>query len=97
MNNGDIWLQPLVTADYWESIENLEANSSFYHNQGHTKLYNDFIKTDNKEKQGGLDILKIRAAAWDKVITFMNEKKKNSNGFDIHDLQDMYLDFFVQM
>ena len=97
LNNGDIWLQPLVTADYWESIENLEANSSFYHNQGHAKLYNDFIKTDNKEKQGGLDILKIRAAAWDKVITFMNEKKKNSNGFDIHDLQDMYLDFFVQM
>lgn len=48
-------------------------------------MHNDFIKTDNKEKQGGLDILKIRAAAWDKVIT--------SNGFNIHDLQDMYLDF----
>ena len=30
-------------------------------------------------------MLKIRAAAWDKFIT--------SNGFNMHDLQDMYLDF----
>ena len=33
------------------SIEDLEANSSFYHKRSYTKLYNDFTKKDNKKKE----------------------------------------------
>ena len=56
-------------------------------------MYNDLIKKDNEEKQEGLDIPLIRAAAWDKVVAFMDEAEDNSDGIDIYDLQDMYLDF----
>ena len=38
------------------SIGDLGANSLFYQKQSYTKFYNDFIKKDNKKKQGGLDI-----------------------------------------
>ena len=33
------------------SIEDLEANHSFYHKRRYTKLYNDFTKKDNKKKE----------------------------------------------
>ena len=75
------------------STGDLGANSSFYHKRCYTKLCNDFIKKDNEIKQGGLNIPQIRVAAWDKVIAFMDEAEDNSDGFDIHDLQDMYLGF----
>ena len=59
-------------------------------------MYNDLIKKDNEEKQWGLGIPQIRAAAWDKVVAFIDEAEDNSDGIDIHDLQDMYLDFFAK-
>ena len=74
------------------SIGDLGANSSFYYKRCYTMLYNDFIKKDNEKKQGGLDIPQIIAAAWEKVVAFMDEEEDSSDGFDIHDLQDMYLD-----
>ena len=38
------------------SIGDLGANNLFYQKRSYTKFYNDFIKNDNKKKQGGLDI-----------------------------------------
>ena len=75
------------------SIGDIGVNSSFYHKRCYTKLYNDFIKRDNEKKQGGLDIPQIREATWDKVVAFMDEAEDNNDGFNIHDLQDVYLDF----
>ena len=57
------------------SIKDLGANSSFYHKRCYAKLYNDFIKKDDEKKQGGIDIPQIRAAAWDKVVAFVDEAK----------------------
>ena len=67
------------------SIGNLGANSSFYHKRCYTKLYNNLIKKDNEKIKEALTY-KIRAAAWDKVVAFMDEAEDNSDGFDIHDL-----------
>ena len=79
-------------ASRW-SIGDLRVDSSFYHKRCYTEWYNDFMKKNNEKKQGGLDIPQIRATAWDKVVAFMDEAKDNSDGFDIHDPQDMHLDF----
>ena len=38
------------------SIGDLGANNLFYQKRSYTKFYNDFIKKDNKKKQGDLDI-----------------------------------------
>ena len=75
------------------SIGDLGANSSFYHKRCSTRLYNEFVKKDNERKQGGIDVQQVKAAAWDKVVAFMDEAEDDEDGFDMHDLQDMYLDF----
>ena len=75
------------------SIGDLGVNSSFYHKRRYTKLHNDFIKKDNEKDQEALDIPQIRAAACDKVVASMHEVEDNSNGFNIHGLQDMHLGF----
>ena len=36
-------------------------------------LYNRFTKKEKEEFKGKIDIYHVRAAAWDKVIAFMNE------------------------
>ena len=75
------------------SVGDLGTNSSFYHKRCCTKSNNDFIEKNNEKKQGGLDITQIRAASWDKAVAFMDKAEDNSDGFDIHEIQDMYLDF----
>ena len=75
------------------SIGDLGVNSPFYHKRRYTKLHNDFIRKDNEKDQEALDIPQIRAAACDKVVAFMHQAEDNSNGFNIHGLQDMHFDF----
>ena len=75
------------------SVGDLGVNSSFYHKRCCTKSNNDFIEKNNEKKQGGLDIPQIRASSWDKAVAFMDKTEDNSDGFDIHEIQDMYLNF----
>ena len=74
-------------------IQDLGASSSFYHKLCSTNLYNRFVKK-NKEKTESVDAKEVKAAAWDKVVTFMEETAQvdSKEGFEIHQLEDIYLD-----
>lgn len=76
-------------------VGDLGANRSFYHKLCSTKLYNKFVKKDKKRKQTGVDVKQVKAAAWDKVIAFMNETQETEeqNGFDIHQPENNYLEY----
>ena len=47
----------------------------FYHKRCSTNLYDQFTnkKKQKEEYKGKIDIDHVKAAAWDKVILFMNE------------------------
>ena len=68
-------------------IGDLGANSSFYHKRCSTNLYNQFTKKQKEE-----------AAAWDKVIAFMNETLSlvAKKGFDLHELENISLDYLSE-
>jgi len=76
------------------SIGDLGANSSFYHKRCSTNLYNEFVKKN--KPMGAIDTKRVKAAAWDKVIAYMHETESAEKGFDIHELEDIYLDFLSQ-
>ena len=61
----------------------------FYHKRCSTNLYNQFTnkKKQKEEYKGKIDIDHVKAAAWDKVIVFMNETLPSvaKEGFDLHE------------
>ena len=67
-------------------IGDLGANSSFYHKRCSTNLHNRFTKKQKEECKGKIDTDHAKAAAWDKVIAFMNETLPSvaKGGFDLH-------------
>ena len=73
----------------------LGANSSFYHKRCSTNLYNQFTKKQTEECKEKIDTGHAKAAAWDKVIVFLNETLPlvAKEGFDLHQLENMYLDY----
>ena len=79
-------------------IGDLGANSSFYHKRCSTNLYNWFTKKQKEECKGKIYTDHAKAAAWDKVIAFMNETVLlvAKEGFDLHELENMYLDYLSE-
>ena len=75
-------------------IGDLGANSSFYHKRCSTTLYSRFTKKQKECKEKN-DTGHAKAAAWDKVIVFMNETLPlvAKEGFDLHELENNYLDY----
>ena len=67
-------------------IGDLGANSSFYDKCCSTNLYNRFTRKQKEECKGKMDTHHAKAAAWDKVIAFMNETLPSvaKGGFDLH-------------
>ena len=78
-------------------IGDLGANSSFYHKRCSTNLYNRFAKKQ-KECKGKIDTEHAKAAAWDKVIIFMNKTLPSvaKEDFDLHKLENIYLDYLSE-
>ena len=76
-------------------IGDLGTNSSFYHKRCST---NRFTKTRKEEDRRNIDVDQVKAAAWDKIIAFMNETSPTDffDGFDIHDLENMYHDYLSE-
>ena len=79
-------------------IGDLGANSLLYHIRCSTNLYNRFTKKQKEECKGKIDTDHPKAAAWDKVIVFMNETFPSvaKEGFDLHELEDIYLDYLSE-
>ena len=79
-------------------IGDLGANSSFYHKRCSTNLYNQFTKKWKEECKGKIDTDYVKAAAWDKVIAFMNETLSSvaKKGFDLHELENICLDYLSE-
>ena len=79
-------------------IGDLGANSSFYHKRCSTNLHNRFTKKQKEECKGKIDTDHAKAAAWDKVIAFMNETLPSvaKEGFDLHELENIYLDYLSE-
>ena len=73
-------------------------NSSFYHKPCWTNLYNQFKKREKEECKGKIDTDHAKAAAWDKVIAFMNETLPSvaKEGFDLHELENIYLNYLSE-
>ena len=79
-------------------IGDLGANSSFYYKRCSTNLHNRFTKKQKEECKGKIDTDHAKAAAWDKVIAFMNETLPSvaKEGFDLHELENIYLDYLSE-
>ena len=58
----------------------------------------DLQKKQKEECKGKIDTDHPKAAAWDKVIVFMNETFPSvaKEGFDLHELEDIYLDYLSE-
>ena len=72
-------------------IGDLGANCSFYHKRCSANLFNRFITKQKEECKGEIDIDHVKAAAWDKVIAFMNEILPSvaKEVFDLHELENI--------
>ena len=79
-------------------IGDLGANSSFYHKCCSTNLHNRFTKKQKEECKGKIDTDNAKAAAWDRVIAFMNETLLSvaKESFDLHELENVYLDYLSE-
>ena len=79
-------------------IGDLGANSSFYYKRCSTNLHNRFTKKQKEECKGKIDTDHAKAAAWDKVIAFMNKTLPSvaKEGFDLHELENIYLDYLSE-
>ena len=80
-------------------ISDLGSNSSFYHKRCSTNLHNRFTKKQKEECKGKIDTDNAKAAAWDKVIAFMNETLPSvaKEGFDLHELENVSLIIYQSM
>ena len=79
-------------------IGDLGADSLFYHKRCFTNLYNRFTKKQKEQCKVKTDIDHVRAAAWDKVVAFMNGTLPSfaKEGFDLHELENIYLDYLSE-
>ena len=61
-------------------------------------LYNRFTKKKQKEEcKRKIDVDHVKAAAWDKVIAFMNEILISvAKGFDLHELENICLEYLSE-
>ena len=86
-------------------IGSLNSNTSFYHGNSRTNLFNRVKKKKNEEVniQDFLQVFQgsgigVKEGAWDKVLAFMNETPPTEavNGFEIHELENMYLEYLSE-
>ena len=64
-------------------VGDLGANSTFYHKECYSNLYNIYTRVCKESEKAGIDIEQYKDAAYDKVIAYIYETQKGtpSSGF----------------
>ena len=86
-------------------IDSLGANSAFYHKRFSTKLQNEYLKKKCADRKGKIDARQKKRHLGTKLLPLRMTKKsiqvhkgqvlklkRNLVGFDIHDIENIYLE-----